>query len=72
MTCYPGRTGFVTFTTGTVRRRWSWCGSGAAKQFGEPQLLAIVCQVALINAVNRVNVMTRRPGGDYQPGHLPI
>jgi AhpD family alkylhydroperoxidase len=46
--------------------------AGAAKHFDEPQLMAIVCQVALINAFNRMNVMTRQPGGDYQPGHLPI
>jgi hypothetical protein len=25
-------------------------------------------QIALINAFNRINVITRQPGGDYEPG----
>jgi hypothetical protein len=27
-----------------------------------------VAQIAEINAWNRLNVITRQPGGDYQPG----
>ena len=40
----------------------------AAKHHDEDQLAALVLQIALINAWNRVNVITRQPAGDYQPG----
>jgi AhpD family alkylhydroperoxidase len=40
----------------------------AAKHYDEEQLAALVCQIALINAFNRLNVITRQPAGDYQPG----
>ncbi len=40
----------------------------AAKHFDEEQLGALVCLIALINAYNRMNVITQQPGGDYQPG----
>ena len=46
--------------------------ANAAKHYDDDQLMALVCQIALINAFNRMNVMTRQPGGDYEPGHLPI
>ncbi|WP_409491226.1 carboxymuconolactone decarboxylase family protein [Amycolatopsis sp. cmx-11-12] len=42
----------------------------AAKHYDEEQLLALVTQIALINAFNRLNVITRQPAGDYQPGQL--
>jgi AhpD family alkylhydroperoxidase len=42
--------------------------ANAAKHYDEDQLAALVAQIALINAWNRVNVITRRPAGDYQPG----
>ena len=42
----------------------------AAKHFDDEQLLALVAQIALINAFNRLNVLTRQPGGDYQPGQF--
>jgi AhpD family alkylhydroperoxidase len=42
----------------------------AAQHFDDEQLMALVGQIALINAVNRVNVITRQPGGGYQPGLL--
>jgi len=42
--------------------------AGAARYFDEEQLMAIVCQVAIINAFNRLNVMTEQRGGDYTPG----
>lgn len=38
----------------------------AAKHYDEEQLMALVSQIALINAFNRLNVITRQPGGDYQ------
>lgn len=40
----------------------------AAKHFDEEQLAALVVQIAIINAYNRVNVMVQQPAGDYQPG----
>jgi AhpD family alkylhydroperoxidase len=42
--------------------------SSAAKYYDEDQLAALVCLVALINTYNRLNVITRQPAGDYQPG----
>ncbi|MEW1846108.1 carboxymuconolactone decarboxylase family protein [Nonomuraea angiospora] len=40
----------------------------AAKHYSEGELAALVSLIALINAVNRFNVMTRQPAGDYRPG----
>ncbi|MGW6498328.1 carboxymuconolactone decarboxylase family protein [Nonomuraea angiospora] len=40
----------------------------AAKHYSEDELAALVSLIALINAVNRFNVMTRQPAGDYRPG----
>ena len=42
--------------------------ANAAKHYEEDQLAALVAQIAEINAWNRVNVITRQPAGDYQPG----
>jgi AhpD family alkylhydroperoxidase len=42
--------------------------ANAAKHYDDEQLAALVCLIALINAYNRLNVITRRPAGDYQPG----
>ena len=40
----------------------------AAKHFDEDQLAALVSLIALINTYNRLNVITRQPAGNYQPG----
>ncbi|HEY1479422.1 MAG TPA: carboxymuconolactone decarboxylase family protein [Gaiellales bacterium] len=40
----------------------------AARSFDEEQLMAIVCQIAVINAFNRLNVITEQRGGSYVPG----
>jgi AhpD family alkylhydroperoxidase len=40
----------------------------AAKHYDDEQLAALVSLVALINTYNRLNVITRHPAGDYQPG----
>jgi AhpD family alkylhydroperoxidase len=40
----------------------------AAKHYDEDQLAGLVCLIAVINTFNRLNVITRQPGGDYQPG----
>jgi AhpD family alkylhydroperoxidase len=42
--------------------------ANAAKHFDDDQLAAIVAIIAGINAWTRLNVITRQPGGDYQPG----
>jgi hypothetical protein len=39
--------------------------AGPSCQHGAAALMALI---ALINAHNRINVITRQPGGDYQPG----
>ncbi|CAL9375020.1 hypothetical protein SUDANB121_00948 [Nocardiopsis dassonvillei] len=40
----------------------------AAKHHGEDGLAALVSTIAVINAFNRLNVMTRQPAGHYRPG----
>jgi AhpD family alkylhydroperoxidase len=42
--------------------------ANAAKHYDDDQLAALVALIAEINAWNRVNVITRQPGGAYQPG----
>jgi AhpD family alkylhydroperoxidase len=42
--------------------------AAAAKHYDDEQLAALVCLIALINTYNRLNVITRQPAGDYQPG----
>ena len=50
--------------TGVSDEAWA----NAVKHYDEDQLAALVSQHALINAWNRLNVITQRPAGDYQPG----
>ncbi|CAM5686557.1 carboxymuconolactone decarboxylase family protein [Streptomyces canus] len=42
----------------------------AAKHYDEEQLLALVSLIAVINAFNRLNVMTQQPAGDYEVGQF--
>jgi len=42
--------------------------ANVAKHYDEDQLGALVSLIALINTYNRINVITRQPAGDYQPG----
>jgi AhpD family alkylhydroperoxidase len=44
--------------------------ANAAKHFDDDQLIALVSQIALINAFNRLNVILQQPAGDYQPGQF--
>jgi AhpD family alkylhydroperoxidase len=44
--------------------------ANAAKHYDDDQLAAIVCQIGVINAFNRMNVILQRPAGDYQPGQF--
>ncbi|MGW5349528.1 carboxymuconolactone decarboxylase family protein [Streptomyces sp. NPDC004031] len=40
----------------------------AAQHYDEEQLTALVCLIGVINVYNRLNVLTRQPAGDHQPG----
>ncbi|MGW7413805.1 carboxymuconolactone decarboxylase family protein [Streptomyces sp. NPDC054863] len=42
--------------------------ANAAKHYDEDQLAALITLIALINALNRLNVIAQRPAGDYRPG----
>jgi alkylhydroperoxidase family enzyme len=42
--------------------------ANAAKHYDGDQLAALISLIALINTYNRINVITRQPAGDYQPG----
>ncbi|MEU9343201.1 carboxymuconolactone decarboxylase family protein [Streptomyces sp. NPDC048278] len=40
----------------------------AAKHFDEDQLAALTTLIAVINAYNRINIITRQPAGGYKVG----
>ena len=42
--------------------------TNAAKYYDSEQLGALAATIAVINAYNRLNVIMRNEGGDYQPG----
>ena len=42
--------------------------ANAAKHYDDEQLGALVSLIAEINTWNRLNVITRQPAGDYEPG----
>ena len=44
--------------------------ANAAKHYDDEQLGALVALIAGINAWNRINVITRQPADDYQPGQF--
>ena len=44
--------------------------ANAAKYYDEDQLAALVTQIAVINAFNRLNVITQQPAGDYPVGQI--
>jgi AhpD family alkylhydroperoxidase len=44
--------------------------ANAAKHYDDDQLVGLVCQIALINAFNRLNVILQQPAGDYEPGQF--
>lgn len=44
--------------------------ANAAQHYDEDQLSDLVMLIALINATNRMGVIVRQRGGDYQPGRL--
>ncbi|WP_448624928.1 carboxymuconolactone decarboxylase family protein [Geodermatophilus sp. URMC 64] len=42
----------------------------AAKHYDEEQVTALVILVSFMNAVNRLNIITQQPAGDYRPGQF--
>ncbi|NEB76751.1 carboxymuconolactone decarboxylase family protein [Streptomyces sp. SID14478] len=44
--------------------------ANAAKHYDEDQLAALVLFISLINASNRMGVINKQSGGDYQPGQF--
>ncbi|MFI0813027.1 carboxymuconolactone decarboxylase family protein [Streptomyces echinatus] len=42
----------------------------AAKHYDEEQLTALVFLVSFMNSVNRLNIITQQPAGDYEPGQF--
>jgi AhpD family alkylhydroperoxidase len=42
----------------------------AAKHYDQAQLTALVILVSFMNMVNRLNIITRQPAGDYEPGQF--
>jgi AhpD family alkylhydroperoxidase len=42
----------------------------AAEYYDEEQLAALVVLVSFMNTVNRLNVITQQPAGDYEPGQF--
>lgn len=51
-------------SSGVTDEAWA----NAAKHYDEDQLAALVALIAIINTYNRINIITRQPGGDYTPG----
>ncbi|MGY1763386.1 carboxymuconolactone decarboxylase family protein [Geodermatophilus sp. SYSU D00779] len=52
--------------TGVGDEAWQ----AARKHFDDEQLAALIAEIAVINAYNRVNVIAGTPAGDYQPGQF--
>lgn len=44
--------------------------AAAVKQYDEEQLAALVSLIALMNTVNRVNVIVQQPAGSYEAGQF--
>ncbi|MEV7682625.1 carboxymuconolactone decarboxylase family protein [Streptomyces sp. NPDC088341] len=44
--------------------------ASAAKHYDEEQLTALVVLISFMNTVNRLNVITQQPAGDYEPGQF--
>jgi AhpD family alkylhydroperoxidase len=42
----------------------------AAKHYDEEQLTVLVMLVSFMNTANRLNIIARRPAGDYEPGQF--
>jgi AhpD family alkylhydroperoxidase len=52
--------------TGVSKDTWQ----AARKHFDDDELAALITVIAMINAWNRLNVISGTPAGDYQPGQF--
>jgi AhpD family alkylhydroperoxidase len=52
--------------TGVSDEAWQ----AARKHFDDEQLAALIAEIALINAWNRLNVIAGTPAGSYEPGQF--
>ena len=52
--------------TGVGDEAWQ----AARKHFDDEQLAALIAEIALINAWNRLNVIAGTPAGSYEPGQF--
>ena len=50
--------------SGVTGQAWA----NAAEHYDDDLLAALVPLIALVNTCNRINVATRQPARDYQPG----
>lgn len=44
--------------------------ASAAKHYDNERLTALVLLISFMNTVNRLNIITRQPAGDYEPGQF--
>ena len=44
--------------------------AAAAEHYQPEQLTALVMLISFMNMVNRLNIITQQPGGDYEPGQF--
>ncbi|MEV7192980.1 carboxymuconolactone decarboxylase family protein [Streptomyces sp. NPDC093510] len=42
----------------------------AAEHYDEEELTALVVHISFMNMVNRLNIITQQPAGDYEPGRM--
>ncbi|MFG2775035.1 carboxymuconolactone decarboxylase family protein [Streptomyces sp. NPDC048350] len=42
----------------------------ATEHYDEDELASLVCLIAFMNTVNRLNVIIQQPAGDYRPGQF--
>ncbi|MER7012187.1 carboxymuconolactone decarboxylase family protein [Saccharopolyspora sp. NPDC000359] len=42
----------------------------AAQHYDEEELAALVVMISFMNMVNRLNIITRQPAGNYEPGQF--
>jgi AhpD family alkylhydroperoxidase len=54
--------------TGVSDEAWQ----AARKHFDDEQLAALIAEIALINAWNRLNVIAGTPAGSYEPGQFAL
>ena len=64
--CAHRRSGLHLTREGVSEDTWA----NVRKHYDDEQTAALVCLVGLINAANRMAVITRQKGGSYQTGAM--